>query len=133
MIAGTLAVSGAAFDLLALWDDGEFELIVSPQLIFEVRKSLLHPRIAGKYGISSDEVEELARRLSEEGLLFDDPMEPPRVVPDDPGDDYLVALALAADSDLLITRDHHFDEVRVEGLLIVAPRQALRWLRRNPS
>lgn len=110
---------------------GDFELIVCPQLIKEVRKALLHPRIARKYHITQEEVDGFARRLSEEGMLFEDPADPPRVVPDDPNDDYLVALALEAEADALVTRDRHFDKVRVEGLRIVAARQMLRRLRRT--
>ena len=44
--------SGATSELTDLWQDGEFELIVCPQLIDEVRKALLNPRIATKYDIS---------------------------------------------------------------------------------
>jgi predicted nucleic acid-binding protein len=50
------------------------------------------------------------------------------VVTADPGDDYLVALALAASADALITRDRHFDGVVVEGLEIIPPRVAKRWV-----
>ncbi|MCA1841406.1 MAG: putative toxin-antitoxin system toxin component, PIN family [Actinomycetota bacterium] len=128
LIAGTLAAVGAARELLDLWEDGEFELIVCPQLIHEVEKSLLHPRIADKYGITADETRALAHRLSEEGLRSDDPRDPPGAVPDDPTDDYLIALTLSAEADFLVTRDRHFDKVRIEGLRIVSPGAMLRIL-----
>lgn len=70
----------------------------------------------------------LATRLEEEGALFDDPKNPPRVVPDDPNDDYLVALALETEAEFLVTRDRHFSKVRVEGLVILNPRQFLNRL-----
>jgi putative PIN family toxin of toxin-antitoxin system len=126
LIAGTLAPSGACSRLLDHWQSGEFELIVCPNLIEEVRRALLHPRIADKYGISSTEVDSLTQRLREESLLFDDPIDPPRVVPDDPNDDYLIALALASPTNWFVTRDRHFDNVQIEGLTIVPPRRALQ-------
>lgn len=86
----------------------------------------MHPRIAKKYGITPEEADGVASRLSDEGILFGDPRDPPRVVPEDPKDDYLVALALAAESDALVTRDRHFDRVRVRGLPIVSARQMVR-------
>lgn len=55
-----------------------------------------------------------------------DPRNPPRVVPDDPNDDYLVALA--RDTGILVTRDRHFEQVAVEGLRILGPRDALNLL-----
>jgi predicted nucleic acid-binding protein len=62
-------------------------------------------------------------------MLFDDPVDPPRVVPNDPNDDYLVALGMAASADALVTRDRHFNKVRVRGLRIVAARQMVRWVK----
>jgi len=57
--------------------------------------------------------------------LLEDPTDPPRVVPDDQDDDYLVALVLASRSDVLGTRDRHFEKVDLHGLRIVGPRDAL--------
>lgn len=94
-----------------------------------MRKALLHPRISKKYDITPEEAEALATRLSEEAVVLDDPMDPPRVVPDDATDDYLVALALGAEAGFLVTRDRHFEKVRVKELRIVPPRHMLRLLR----
>lgn len=96
-----------------------------PRLIYEVRKALLSPRLADRYGISTSDAEAFSRRLSEEGLLVDDPKDPPRVVPDDPNDDYLVALALASGSGFLVTRDRHFEKVDVADLRVIWPGEAV--------
>jgi predicted nucleic acid-binding protein len=95
-----------------------------------VRKALLHPRIAKKYDVSSEEAEAFATRLSEEGIPFPDPIDPPRVVPDDPNDDYLVAVALGANAEALVTRDRHFEKVHVRGLSILSARQMINRLTR---
>lgn len=122
LIAGTLAASGAASRLLDLWRDGVFELIACPQLVAEVRKALLDPRISRRYNITPDEVDELCRRIEEESIWLPDPIDPPRLVPTDRGDDYLVQLAKEGGADTLVTRDHHFDGILVPGLEIVPPR-----------
>lgn len=128
LIAGVLTREGATSEILNRWLHGTFELVVCPHLIREVRKALLHPRIAGKYGITHEDVEALSLRLSEEGSMLDDPSDPPRVVRNDPGDDYLVALALAADADCLVTRDQHFRDVEVEDVPILTPRSFMEKL-----
>jgi predicted nucleic acid-binding protein len=125
LIAGVLTSQGATSELLDRWQDGAFELVVSSRLIYEVRKALLSPRLADRYNIPVSDVEAFSRQLSEEGLFVDDPADPPRVMPDDPKDDYLVALALATGSSFLVTRDRHFDQVHVSGLRIVGPSDAL--------
>lgn len=110
------------------WQAGDFELIVCPQLIHEVRKGLLSPRLAERYRILASDAEAFARRLEDEGVMRDDPQDPPRAVPDDPGDDYLVALALASEARTLVTRDRHFEKVSLAELRIVGPREALELL-----
>ena len=121
-IAGVLAPSGAATELLDLWRDGLFKVVACPQLVSEVRKALLEPRISRRYGITRDEVDEFCRRVEQESIWLPDPVGPPRLVPADAGDDYLIQLAKGGDADTLVTRDHHFDGVRGPGLEILPPR-----------
>jgi len=129
LIAGTLAERGACAELLDRWERGDFEMIACRQLLAEVAKALRHPRIASRYNISEEEVANLTLRLQQEAIFVRDPLHPPRVVPDDPSDDYLVALALGAGADALVTRDHHFDGVRVAHLDILSPSRFLGRLR----
>jgi putative PIN family toxin of toxin-antitoxin system len=122
LIAGVLAPAGAATRLLDLWRDGMFEMIACPQLVREVRRALLDPRISRRYSISRDEVDEFCRHLRRESIWLSDPIDPPRLVPADAGDDYLIQLAKDSGADALVTRDHHFDGIRVPGLEILPPR-----------
>jgi len=91
-------------------------MIACPQLLGEVRKALLDPRISRRYNITPDEVDELCRRIREESIWLPDPIAPPRLVPADRGDDYLIQLAKDGGADILVTRDRHFDGVVVPGL-----------------
>jgi putative PIN family toxin of toxin-antitoxin system len=122
LIAGVLAPTGAASRLLDMWSDGLFEMICCAELVREVRKALLDPRISRRYSITRDEVDEFCQRLERESIWLPDPVDPPRVVHSDVGDDYLIQLAIDGDADALVTRDHHFDGIRVSGLEIFPPR-----------
>lgn len=53
----------------------------------------------------ADEVAELARRLADLSDMIDDPDHVPAVILADPTDDYLVAIALAGNAELLVTGD----------------------------
>jgi len=128
LIAGVLAPAGAATRLLDLWRDGMFEMIACPQLVTEVRRALLDPRISRRYGISRDEVDEFCRHLEQESIWLSDPIDPPRLVPADAGDDYFVQLAKDGGAEALVTRDHHFDGLRVPGRDILPPRAIVRRL-----
>lgn len=128
LIAGVLTDKGATSRLLDAWESGEFELIVCPRLVYEVRKALVSPRITKRYEVSITDAEGFARRLEEEGLMMDDPKDPPRVVPDDPNDDYLIALVQESGSEILVTRDRHFNVVDVSDVRILNPGEALELL-----
>jgi predicted nucleic acid-binding protein len=97
-------------------------MIACPQLLGEVRKALLDPRIASRYSITPDEVDEFCSRIQEESIWLLDPIDPPRIVPADRGDDYLIQLAKDGGADVLVTLDHHFDGIAFPGLEIVPPR-----------
>lgn len=126
LVAGVLTPTGATTELLGLWQEGAIELVVCPNLLDEVRRTLVHPRVAGKYALEQPEVEAFVDRLRLEGIMFEDPVDPPRVVPDDRTDDYLVALAIESKADYLVTRDKHFEGVRIEGVRIAAPGRLVR-------
>jgi predicted nucleic acid-binding protein len=66
--------------------------------------------------------------LQEEAIFVSDPVQPPRVVPHDPKDDYLVAMAIDTKTNALVTRDQHFENVSVKGLEIMNPRQFINKL-----
>jgi putative PIN family toxin of toxin-antitoxin system len=129
LIAGVLAPTGASSTLLDVWREGLFEMICCPELVREVRKALLDRRISRRYGITRDEVDEFCQRLERESIWLRDPVDPPRVVPSDAGDDYLIQLAIDGDADALVTRDHHFDGIELPGLEILAPRAIVPRLR----
>ncbi len=122
IIAGTLASAGACHDIIDAWLAGNFEIAVCPRLLAEVGKALTHPRIAGKYQLDHADVEAWVARLGNEGIRFEDPKNPPRRVPDDPNDDYLIELSLTSKAPALISRDRHLGRAQIPaGLEIVAP------------
>jgi trehalose 6-phosphate phosphatase len=125
-VAGTLTPTGATSELVNLWEQGDVEIVVCPRLLDEVGRTLLDPRVGAKYHLDRGDVEEFVTRLRDEGIGLDDPVDPPRAVPSDPNDDYLVALALDAGADILVTRDAHFDEVRSKELTIMTPGRFVR-------
>ena len=61
-----------------------------------------------------------------DGCLPVEPASVPRVVPEDTDDDKLVALAIAAHADVLVTSDNHLTSLgAVEDIPILSPSEAL--------
>jgi len=109
LISALLAPTGVPAALLKRWLDGDFELVVSENLLAELRRALTYPKLRSH--ISGDEAQAFIELLARAGTIAPDTASPPRISRD-PGDDYLLALArstaavlVSGDQDLLEVRD----------------------------
>lgn len=102
-------------------DEGRFELVLSERLLEELSDVLMRPRFR-RYA-TEEEVEDLLFGLRQTGTFFED-VEAERSVPDDPKDDYLVALAYAANADYLVSGDPHLAGAKnTAPAVVLTPRQ----------
>lgn len=55
------------------------------------------------------------------------PLVVPRTVPNDPDDDHVIACALTADAQLIVSGDRHLLDIgRYQGIVIVRPGEAIQ-------
>jgi uncharacterized protein len=104
LISALLSRDGTPAKLIALWLRGEFELIVSPQLLDELERALAYPKIRAR--LDEDAASEFLDLLRAAAVPAEDVEPTPRSA--DPADDYLIALAehsrailVSGDKDLL--------------------------------
>jgi uncharacterized protein len=91
LVSALIAPKGTPAQLLDLLIQGRFEVIVSQRLLGELIGVLLRARF--RPYASVDEVRRFVDELAAIATMAEDPPEPPRITRD-PGDDYLVALAV---------------------------------------
>ena len=104
LISAILSPRGTPARLLLAWQAGAFDLVVSPLLLAEVRRALAYPKLERR--IPPADADAFIDWLGRSAKLADDPSGPSQVRSDDPGDDYLVALA-ATERALLVSGDVH--------------------------
>jgi putative PIN family toxin of toxin-antitoxin system len=115
---------GPSFDLLRLAHEGAFELYLSNDILEETARVLLQSaRIRRRYAYPDDAVVEYCRALT--GLAIVVTKVPTIRVVRDPNDDMILAAALAAKAEYLVTRD---DDLRSLGthkkITILAPKRS---------
>jgi putative PIN family toxin of toxin-antitoxin system len=105
LIAALLARHGAPARLLLRWLAGDFELIISDQLLSELSRALSYPKLQSR--ISRVDASAFVELLESAATKAPDPDKPKRRSRD-AGDDYILALAsstsavvVSGDRDLL--------------------------------
>ena len=128
LVSAFLTPRGTSAEVLRAAERSEFVLCLSHEIICETTRSLRDKarRIRRYYPDYSDaQIDRFAELLSATAELFDE-LPVIRVVPLDPKDDVIVATAIKATADFLVTGDRHLLSLGShEGIQIVAPRQLL--------
>jgi uncharacterized protein len=129
IVSGTIVPQGISGQILDAARQGRFSLFVSAPIIAEAVRNLSHSRIASKYRISASDIDRVASYLRQQTGYI--PITATvHGVASHAEDDLILATAVSAEADYLVTGDHKLQELQAyEGVLIVSPRQFLDVLR----
>ena len=112
IISALLSRSGSPAVVLRAWQDGQFELIVSPLLLAELARALAYPKLRRR--VSAEEADAVVGWLRRAATIAPDPDGSPTIPSPDLGDDYLLTLA-AAEHALLVSGDEHLLSLQGES------------------
>ncbi len=130
LISAFLTEEGVSAKLLEEARGGAFVVCLSAEIIEEMRRRLLEPsRMRVRYDYSDEQVETQCRDLALTAELISD-LPDVHVVDRDPNDDMIVATALKARADYLVTRDKDLLSLGVcEGVKMITPEVFMEILR----
>jgi putative PIN family toxin of toxin-antitoxin system len=123
---------GAAFDLLVLAQQENFELALSSDILAETRDVLLtRPHLRRRYIYPDAAVIAFTDNLAQVAVMA--AALPAVSVVRDPADDMIIATALATSADFLVTRDKDLLDLGTHaGIAILSPEDFLALLRQQP-
>lgn len=125
VVVGALLWRGPPWQLMEAAVQDGLELIGSPALIAELRHTLDYPKFARQLTLLQTDVTTLMNRYQAVAVLVE-PAEVPRVVPSDADDDHVIAAAVTAWVDLIVSGDRHLLALGShQDIPIVTVRQAL--------
>jgi uncharacterized protein len=128
LVSGFLTDGGTTATLLSRYRQGEFVCCCSPWIVAETQRALLRPRNMRRYRYRPEDVRQFLDGLAGSARFFPDATEVVAVTRD-PSDDRVIACAVVAQADYLVTGD---DDMLVigehKGILMVTPRQFLNLL-----
>lgn len=101
VISALIGPAGSPPDrVVEAWIDDRIEIVVSPELIAELRRVALRPKF--RRWFDEARARELIARIERQATVCADPAPTPGVTRD-PADDYLVALARAEQVDAVVS------------------------------
>ncbi|MEK7737774.1 MAG: putative toxin-antitoxin system toxin component, PIN family [Pseudomonadota bacterium] len=110
---------------------GQVTLYTSPALLAELATTLATPKLAQPIIRSGLTLDDLLARFVNVAIVVQ-PATVPRIVPNDPDDDQVLAAALTAKADLIVSgdKDLHGLGGNYNGIPIVTPAQAVQLIAR---
>jgi uncharacterized protein len=128
VVVSALLWGGTPYRLIQAAADGQLVLCTSPVLLEELRRVLERPHLSARLaGLKSSVESALAfyRALA----LQTAPATTPPIVDTDPDDDNVIAAAIAAKAELIVSGDRDLLGIgNHQGISIVTPAEALRRL-----
>jgi putative PIN family toxin of toxin-antitoxin system len=127
VVASGLLWNGAPAQLLDAARVGEVELFTSSHLLLELAGILARTKFANALAATGLALEELVLGYAELVTMVRPDDIPPTIVAD-PADDQVLACALAANADMIVSGDKHLHSLGLQfrGISIFTPAQALR-------
>lgn len=112
---------GAPGRIVAAWRAGAFQIAVSGALLNEYERALNYPRVVRRHRFSPAQLAQEVAAIRATAILVE-PDTVPRVVPDDSDDDQVLACAVAAGADYIVSGDRHLLDLReYRGIRILSP------------
>jgi putative PIN family toxin of toxin-antitoxin system len=127
LVSAFLTPRGTSATVLVATRQARFTLCLSREIVTETTTRLIRklPRLAPKYTYTESDVARFARDLAETAAFVTDLPELD-AVPLDPDDNIIIATAVAARADLLVTGDRHLLDLGThDAIRIVDPRRFL--------
>jgi len=121
LVSALLAPRGVPAQLLELWQQGRFELLVSAETLAELERVLQYPRLRSRYALPDEQVGVFLRLLPHYAVVVV-PAIRLQVITSDPDDDRYLECALAGGAEVIVSGDGHLLALgSFQGIEILTP------------
>lgn len=103
-VSALISKKGNPARLLQLWSEWAFLVIISEQMLKEMQRVLQYPRIKNKYNLKDEQIAQAVDTIKKFAIILPDVIILD-VVKEDPDDNKVLACALAAKADYIVSGD----------------------------
>ncbi len=117
--------------IMKAWEDRLFQLCLSKPLFSEIKQVLSRPWLAKKYHILPEQRDQLLWRFQRFSHFVAKLPKLKPIIREDPADDIILATALAARAEVIVSGDKHLQELKeYHRISIVSPKDFLEIIKR---
>jgi len=128
LVSAAISNQGNPYRLLESWQHGELSFVLCPHLLEELKEVLDRDRL--RRFITQEDAAAFVAYLSRVADVRPDPVRVHGLVPDDPDDDFLFALAREAGVDFVLSSDQHLTELSSPRPPVITPARLVAELER---
>lgn len=111
--------------------EGKIKLILSNDILAEIRAVLLYPKIRERHQRSPQEIEEFLQKAIPVSVITPGKMKV-RTIEDDPADTKYLAAAAETGADFIVSSDRHLKDLKMfQGIRILDPSAFLRFVEKT--
>ncbi len=121
IVSAFLSPQGVPSEIVKLWRQGVFDVVVSREMLDEYRRVLSRSTIRMRHGMTDSEIAAVIAGFEEVAILVT-PGTPDVVIQGDPDDDKVIAAAVAGGAGYIVSGDAHLIDLREHrGIPILRP------------
>lgn len=128
LVSGIISPKSSPAKIINCWREREFVLVTSPKILQETKRVLNYPKIAKKYYLNKEKINELMQGFS----LFSEVCKPTKkisVIQQDPEDDKFLEAAITAGADFIVSGDIHLLNLqKYQGIEILTAKEFIKAL-----
>jgi len=125
VVSSFLSPAGVRSKVLKGWEKGQFELVVSEEILAEYERALNYPEVSSRHGMDASEVAQVISEIKSFATVVK-PKKKLTVVKDDPEDDKFLECAKAGDAEYIISADPHLLNLeQYQSIQILSPSEFL--------
>jgi len=129
LVSALISAKGSPARLLVYWQEGKFDIVVSPAMLQELERVLHYPRLQQQYHLPEEAIRQFLRLLMTHAIEVNPPEEI-AVIDRDPSDNRYLECALAGEAQYIVSGDGHLLDLKeYRGIRILAPAEFVTLLK----
>lgn len=129
VVSSFLSPAGVRAKVLGAWEKGQFELVVSEDILAEYKRALNYKEVSSRHGMTVEQISQTVSEMKSFATIIK-PIQKLTVIKDDPADDKFLECAKEAGAEYIISADPHLLKLKqYEDIQILSPSEFLLLIR----